>query len=65
MIQAIVVIALIIWAQNTVIGVKTTYSNEPTVSEFDNIDDAMEYGELRKTGWKGNADDFYKWREEE
>jgi len=33
--------------------------------EFKNIDDCMEFRELRKTGWRGNAEDFYKWKEEE
>lgn len=32
--------------------------------DFDSLDDCMEYAELRKTGWKGNAQDFYKWKEE-
>lgn len=33
--------------------------------EFESIDDAMEFRELRQTGWRGNAEDFYKWKEEE
>ena len=33
--------------------------------EFKNVDDCMEFRELRQTGWKGNAEDFYRWREEE
>ena len=33
--------------------------------EFKNLDDCMEFRELRLTGWKGNAEDFYKWKEEE
>ena len=33
--------------------------------EFKSLDDAMEFRELRSTGWKGNADDFYRWKEEE
>lgn len=33
--------------------------------EFKSLDDCMEYRELRLTGWKGNAEDFYKWKEEE
>lgn len=33
--------------------------------EFDNLDDAMEYKEMRMSGWKGNAIDFYKWKGEE
>ena len=31
--------------------------------EFDNIDDAMDFRELRRSGWRGNAQDFYKLRE--
>lgn len=31
--------------------------------EFDNIDDVMEFRELRRSGWRGNAEDFYKLRE--
>lgn len=33
--------------------------------EFKSIDDAMDFRELRKTGWRGNAEDFYKLKEEE
>ena len=33
--------------------------------EFKSLDDCMEFRELRLTGWKGNAEDFYKWKEEE
>ena len=32
---------------------------------FKTLDDCMEFHELRATGWKGNAIDFYKWREED
>ena len=65
MIQAILVVALLVWAQNTVIGIKTVYTNEPEVREFDSLDDAMDYAELRKTGWRGGVEDYYKWKEEE
>lgn len=64
MVQAILVMLLIIWAERTVIGVKTVYTNEPEVREFENVDDAMEYAELCKTEWRGGADDYYKWKEE-
>ena len=33
--------------------------------EFESVDDAMEFRELRSTGWRGNAADFYRWKEEE
>ena len=33
--------------------------------EFNSLDDAMEFRELRQTGWRGNAEDFYRWKEEE
>ena len=33
--------------------------------EFESVDDCMEFRELRQTGWKGNALDFYRWKEEE
>lgn len=42
--------------------------NQERASEgynFKSLDDCMEYRELRATGWRGNADDFYKWKEEE
>ena len=32
--------------------------------EFKTLDDAMEFREMRLSGWKGNAIDFYKWKEE-
>ena len=65
MVQAILVMLLIVWAERTVIGVKTVYTNEPEEREFDSLDDAMEYADLRKTGWRGDIDDYYKWKEEE
>lgn len=33
--------------------------------EFESVDDAMEFRELRKGGWRGNADDYYKWKSED
>ena len=33
--------------------------------EFKSLDDAMEFREMRLSGWRGNAIDFYKWKEEE
>jgi len=33
--------------------------------DFKSLDDAMEYREMRLSGWKGNAIDYYKWKEEE
>lgn len=67
MILAILVIVVMIVAQNTTIGYKMVYEyeTEPKVNEFESLDDAMEYAELRKTGWKGSIDDFYKWRDED
>lgn len=32
--------------------------------DFKTLDDAMEYREMRLTGWKGNAIDYYKWKNE-
>lgn len=32
--------------------------------EFKSLDDAMEFREMRLSGWSGNAIDFYKWKEE-
>ena len=31
--------------------------------EFKSLDDAMEYREMRASGWKGNAKDYYEWKE--
>lgn len=33
--------------------------------EFKSLDDCFEFRELRRSGWRGNAEDFYKWKEEE
>ena len=33
--------------------------------EFLSLDDCMEYRELRQTGWKGDAKDFYRWKYDE
>ena len=30
--------------------------------EFLSLDDCMEYRELRQSGWKGDAEDFYRWK---
>lgn len=32
--------------------------------EFKSLDDAMEFREMRMSGWKGNAKDYYEWKEE-
>lgn len=31
--------------------------------DFKNVDDVMDFRELRRGGWRGNAEDFYKLRE--
>lgn len=31
--------------------------------EFKSLDDCFEFRELRKSGWRGNAKDFYKLKE--
>ena len=41
-----------------------THKDNPAY-DFKSLDDAMEYRELRATGWKGNAIDYYRWKEEE
>lgn len=33
--------------------------------EFKSVDDCFEFRELRATGWRGNAEDYYKWKGEE
>ena len=33
--------------------------------DFKTVEDCMEYRELRATGWRGDALDFYKWRDED
>lgn len=33
--------------------------------DFDSLDDAMEFRELRLSGWKGNAIDFYRYKDAE
>ena len=33
--------------------------------EFENVDDCMEFRELRKGGWRGTATDFYRMKEED
>lgn len=64
MLQIVVIFAIVLWAQRTVIGVKTVYTNEPEPREFDDLDDVMEYAELRKTGWRGGINEYYKWKGE-
>lgn len=32
--------------------------------DFDNIDDVMDFRELRRSGWRGNAEDFYRLKQE-
>lgn len=73
MILTVLVIVILIVSQNIVIGYKTVYEYtedgivvcDPTVNDFKSLDDAMEYAELRKTGWHGSVSEFYKWKEEE
>lgn len=64
MIHIILFVIAIVWGSRTICGYRTVYTNEPAVREFDDLDDAMEYAELRKTGWKGGVDDFYQWKGE-
>lgn len=45
-------------------GIKEKYILD-NAWEFKSVDDCMEFRELRQTGWKGNALDFYRWKEEE
>ena len=49
------------------VGTKEIVQEEPTEDKwnFIDVDDVMEYRELRASGWKGNAADFYKWKEAE
>lgn len=67
MLLAIIVMAIIIASQNVTIGYSTVYEyeEEPKIKDFLTFDDAMEYADLRKTGWRGDINDFYKWKEEE
>ena len=73
MLIAILVMVIMIWASNIVVGYKTVYEytddgvviSEPKVKDFDTLDDAMEYAELRQTGWRGSIGDFYRWKGEE
>lgn len=67
MILAILVIVVMIASQNMIVGYNTVYEygEEPRIKDFASFDDAMEYADLRKTGWSGDIDDFYKWKEEE
>lgn len=44
---------------------KAYVCNNTAEWDFESLDDAMEFRELRLTGWKGNALDYYKWKEEE
>lgn len=33
--------------------------------EFESLDDCMEFRELRRGGWRGNAQDYYRLKAEE
>lgn len=44
------------------VGEKEMYTEKRT--EFDTLEDYMEYAELKRTGWRGDIDAFYKWKEE-
>ena len=65
MLQAIVVMALILWSSKKVIGFRIINTRKPEVDEFDTIYDAMEYSKLRKTGWDGSVNDFYVWKKDQ
>lgn len=72
MIIAILIMGLLLWSQNVVVGYKMVYEysddgvtiSEPKVKDFDSLEDAMEYAELRDTGWRGSVNEFYKWKYE-
>lgn len=65
MLAILFAIIILVWGSRTIVGYKYIYTNEPAVGEFEDLDDAMEYAELRKTGWKGGVNEYYKWKEEE
>ena len=44
---------------------KAYVMNNTAEYEFKSLDDAMEFREMRLSGWKGNAVDFYKLKGEE
>ncbi len=74
MIAFIVLVFLLSLADKIVIGERVVMAPAPKESKapefnctwkFNNIDDCMEYRELRATGWKGTAEDYYRWKNEE
>ena len=45
-------------------GVADKYALDNTW-QFESLEDIMEFRELRKNGWRGNAKDYYEWKGEE
>ena len=46
----------------------TEREEEPNVNDiscyqFESLDDCMEYGEMRRNGYKGTIFDYYEWKE--
>jgi hypothetical protein len=81
MLEFIILMVVLDILAKIIVGEKECYEEEPKRNAYDNgsaeayiknnswefksLDDCMEFRELRLTGWKGNAEDFYKWKEEE
>lgn len=46
------------------VGREGKHTNNPEW-EFKSVDDCFEFRDLRQTGWRGNAEDFYRRKEAE
>lgn len=62
MLEFIIIMVIITILSKIKVGEKVMYTE--TRTEFETLDDYMEYLELKRTGWRGNIDDFYKWKTE-
>ena len=62
MLEFIIVMLVLMALSKIKVGEKVIYEEHRT--EFDTLDDYMDYVELKRTGWKGGIDEFYSWKEE-
>ena len=61
MLECLLLLAVLNWLSKIVVGYREEVqpAEEKPRWQFESLDDAMEYAELRRGGWKGDIDDYY------
>ena len=67
MLEFIILMVILDLLMKIPVGEVTYIEPKPSRNEweFDNLDDAMEYHEMRQSGWRGDIHDYYRWKADE